>query len=775
MRFLFTGAPHRALGAAPALAGLGLLFHPAVGLGESPAAPGRSLEAVPPLAGAEQPSRTLCIALAGQPNVGKSTVFNALTGLDQHVGNWPGKTVEQKRGYLNRGAIQIELVDLPGTYSLTARSAEEEIVRDYLLFDLPDVVIVLVGAATLERNLYLAAEILAFHVPLVIGVNMMDMAEREGVTLRPDVLQSAIGVPVVPLTAARGEGLEALIESAVHAARDQAPGRVDRPQPRAEHRPIIHRLAQLLIGHSPRGGPDARADGSVGTFPEARGRRHDERGRHAARAWTGRHHGGRRTGEYHKRGPHTRCGLHRYPREWLATKLLEGDARLTAMARLELPQDSVEEFDQLLHAHEDAFLDIVGGRYDWIRHVTRAAITRRRPDSITLTDRLDRIATHPFYGLVVLSAILGFTFWLIYGLATPMVDLLAGGTQLLATWARPALDWLPSWLTGLIVDGLLSGAGMVLTFMPVMVLFFAVLGVLEDVGYFARAAYVMDRFMHAVGLHGKSFLPLFLGFGCNVPAALGTRILEDRRSRLLTLLLTPLVPCTARLAVIAFLAPAFFGARAAWVSFLLVVLNVVVIALLGLALGRVVPRQAPPAFIMELPLYHLPTARTLVRFVWHNTRSFVEKAGSIILIASAAVWALAHLPSGDPASSVLAWAGRGLEPLGALMGLGDWRMITALLTSFVAKENTIATLGVLFAGQAQHASLPVLVAAELAPAAGLAFLVVQMLFIPCAATLSTLRQEAGWRWALTSVLMQLVISIGIGIAVFQVASQFGYG
>jgi ferrous iron transport protein B len=611
----------------------------------------------------------------------------------------------------------LELVDLPGTYSLSAHSAEEEIVRDYLLFEPPEAVVVVVGAATLERNLYLVAELLAFNVPLVVAVNMMDVAAREGVELDLQSLQTALGLPVKALTAARYEGLAALLACAVATARGLRAAQAARPTPRPEHCPIICNLMQLLDGN----------------IPSA------------------------------------------YPLEWLATKLLEGDPRLTQMARASLPPHALAQLERVLHAHEDAFLDIVGGRYDWIRKVARAVVRRPRTDVVSLTDRIDRVATHPTWGLLALMTILGLTFWLIYGLATPMVNLLAGATQTLAAVARTGLAVWPAWLSGLAIDGLLSGVGMVLAFLPVMVLFFAVLGVLEDVGYFARAAYVMDRFMHAIGLHGKSFLPLFLGFGCNVPAALGTRILEDRRSRLLTLLLTPLVPCTARLGVIAFLAPAFFGARAALVSFLLVAFNILIISLLGLVLGRVVPRQAPPAFIMELPLYHLPVPRTLARFVWHNTRSFVEKAGSVILLASAGVWALSRLPTGDPASSVLAWAGRGLEPLGALMGLGDWRMLTALLTSFVAKENTIATLGVLFAGQAQHTPLPALVAAQLAPAAGLAFLVVQMLFIPCAATLSTLRQEAGWRWASVSVLLQLAISIGMGIAVFQIASRVGYG
>jgi ferrous iron transport protein B len=667
--------------------------------------------AVPPT------DRLVRIALAGQPNVGKSTVFNSFTGLDQHVGNWPGKTVEKKSAVVRCGSMRLQVVDLPGTYSLTAHSVEEEIVRDFLVFDPPDVVVVVAGAAALERNMYLVAELLAFDVPLVLAVNMMDVAAREGVTLDLAALESATGLPVVGLSAARGEGIDALMARAVEAAAPDSPDRAVRPSPRPEHQPIVRRLMDILRGKLP---------------PE-------------------------------------------YPLDWVAIKLLEGDAHLTRLARERLTAAGSVRLDDLLHAHEDAFLDIVGGRYDWIRAVTRTAVSRPRADIVSLTDRIDRVATHPVWGLALLAVILGATFWFIYGLAAPMVNWLAGGTQWLAAGLRAGMVGLPHWITGFLVDGLLSGAGMVLAFLPVMVCFFLVLGVLEDVGYFARAAYIMDRFMHAIGLHGKSFLPLFLGFGCNVPAVLGARILEDRRSRILTLLLTPLVPCTARLGAIAFLAPAFFGSRAALASSLLVGGNIAVIGVLGIILGRVLPRETPPAFIMELPLYHLPVPRSLGRFVWRNTRSFVEKAGSVILIASAVVWALSRLPNGDPSSSVLAWAGQGLQPLGALMGLGDWRMLMALLTSFVAKENTIATLGVLFASQTQNTPLPALVAAQLSLAGGLAFLVVQMLFIPCAATLSTLRQEAGWRWAAVSVMLQLGISVGMGIAVYQIVHGLGYG
>jgi ferrous iron transport protein B len=295
---------------------------------------------------------------------------------------------------------------------------------------------------------------------------------------------------------------------------------------------------------------------------------------------------------------------------------------------------------------------------------------------------------------------------------------------------------------------------------------------LEDIGYLARSAYVMDRFMHWMGLHGRSFLPLFIGFGCNVPAVMGARIVEERRARLLTILLTPLVPCTARMAVIAFLTPAFFGERAALVTWELVTLNIVILVFTGILINRVVFKGAHIAFIMEMPLYHLPNARTISLFIWNNTWAFVKKAGTIILIVSVLVWGLAYFPAGDIQISLLARIGRWMEPLGRPMGLDDWRPIVALLSSFIAKENTIAVLGILYSADSEL-GLARRVAAALSPSAALAFLVIQMTFIPCVATVAAIKQETGWRWTGFSVGLLLIISLCFGTLVYQVAHLAG--
>jgi ferrous iron transport protein B len=659
----------------------------------------------------------LTIALVGQPNVGKSTVFNMLTGLNQHVGNWPGKTVEQKTGVFHVDGAGINLVDLPGTYSLTANSEEERVARDYLISEHPDAAIAIVNAAALERSLYLVAELLALDTPLVIGLNMSDVAEQHGIHVEAHVLEAALGVRVVPLVAARNEGIRELVAAALAVIRDPAAFEPNRPAIRPEHQPVLDRLVAML----------------------------DD------------------------------CMCDRYGADWSAMKLLEGDAEVTAEVKDSVSPETWTEIHSLLLQHEDAYLDIAGGRYEWIGRMVRAAVTQPRAGAVTITDRIDRVATHPIFGLVLLLGIFGLAFAATYAIATPVSGWLSavvlGG---LTTLAQAVLASSPAWLKGLVIDGFIGGAGTVLTFLPILAIFFALLGVLEDVGYLSRGAYVMDRFMHLMGLHGKSFMPLFLGFGCNVPAVMGARILEERRARFLTILIAPLVPCTARLAVLAFLTPAFFGRGAAAATMGLVALNIVILAVAGVVVNKVAFKGEQTAFIMELPLYHVPNARTVGLYVWNNTTSFLKKAGTFILLSSAVVWALSHLPGGNVETSYLAAAGRALQPVGALMGLNDWRTVVALLSSFFAKENTIATLGVLFGAPAAGATLATQVAAVLVPAARLAFLACAMLFIPCLATVATIKQETrSWRWTAASIGLLLVISVGAAILLYQALSLLG--
>jgi ferrous iron transport protein B len=647
------------------------------------------------------------IALAGQPNVGKSTVFNLITGLNQHVGNWTGKTIEQKTGQFTHAGQTYHIVDLPGTYSLTANSEEERLAREYILKEHPDLVIVVVDAATLERNLYLLAEILLLPAPVVLALNMMDVARQEGIQVEPKVLESALGIPVVPMSASHGQGINTLIETAIQLLDGKIAYQPRRPSILPTHQSVLQSLTTQLTSFVP--------------------------------------------------AP--------YPPEWVALKLLEGDEEITSLMKNHVPAQEWEKIGRLLYQHEDAILDIAGARYEWIARMVRAAIVQPQVTRVGLTAQLDRILTHPLWGTLILIAILGCVFWLTYTIGSPIQGWLSDQVTWLADLLRVPLNIAPAWLSEMITTGLLGGLGMVLTFLPILAIFYTTLGLLEDTGYLSRAAYLSDRWMHQMGLHGKSFLPILLGFGCNVPAIYGARIIESKRARLLTILLVPFIPCTARMAVVAILTPLFFPNAATWVTWALVGGNLILLAGLGWLLHRFAFKDEHIAFIMELPLYHLPNPKTIGLYVWHNLIGFLEKAGKVILLASLIVWAFSYFPTGEIHTSYLGQIGQWLQPLGQSMGI-PWQALIAILTSVAAKENTIATLGILYG---DLNSLPNLIPAS----AGLALLVFQMLFIPCIGTIAAIYQETrSLKWTTFSVLLTLSLSIVAAIFVYQIGSLF---
>lgn len=659
--------------------------------------------------------KTRLVALAGQPNIGKSTIFNALTGLNQHVGNWPGKTVESKEGTFSYKNKAYRIIDLPGTYSLTANSPEELITRDYLITEKPDLVIAVISAANLERSLYLLAELVCLPIPIIIALNMMDVAEKDNIHIHTEILEQNIGLPIVPISATRPGEIHHLLDH-IHYTFEKnhftQPSKPALPEGLVSSHQQISRLVEPVI------------PGSL-------------------------------------------------PTDWVALKLLESDTAINEMVHSSLPAQEMPAVNEILSQHPSSLVEIASSRYEWIAGILSDAVIYPDENKPSLNERIDRITAHPVWGFFILGGILGLVFWLTFQIGAPIQAWM--DTALLTPLSEGTASLLggaPFWFRSLIVDGILGGVGSVLTFLPILVIFFASFGILEDVGYMARAAYVMDNLMQAMGLQGRSFLPLFLGFGCNVPAIMGTRVIDSRAARILTILIAPLIPCTARMAVVAFIAPAFFGTSATLVTWGLVTFSIIMMVLLGIVLNRVLFKGERSSFIMELPSYHIPNPRTIGLLVWQRSLSFLRKAGTIILGFSVLIWLLTMLPNGNLETSYMASLGKMIAPLGEWMGF-DWRLTVAILTSFLAKENSIATLGILFGGEGGQ-GLTSILSATYSTATALSFLVVSLLFIPCAATVSSIKQETNsWKWMWASIGIYLLLSITVGTITFNLFRWMG--
>ncbi|MDD3846840.1 MAG: ferrous iron transport protein B [Syntrophorhabdaceae bacterium] len=660
-----------------------------------------------------EPGRSLLVALAGQPNVGKTTVFNLLTGLSQHIGNWPGKTVERKEGVHRAKDTEIRFVDLPGTYSLSAYSEEERVTREFLIHEHPDITVLFVNASALERSLYLLTELLLLRSPVIVAVNMLDVAEAQGVRIDTGAIHASLGLPVVSTVATKNRGIKELLDEILKIAESTEGYNPKIPRVTEDHRDIYLRISELVREHVP--------------LP--------------------------------------------YTVEWVVTKLMEGDSEVTESFHGIVPGHIWNEIQTLLVEHEDALRAVVGGRYDWIEEATRAAVSRFKRGQVLMTDRIDHVLTRPSTGIPVLLAILAIVFLVTFAVGYPLQGYLESTVRSLGSAVEGALASEPQWIKGLLVTGIIGGAGSVLTFVPILFIFFFAMSFLENVGYMARAAFVMDRFMHIIGLHGKSFLPMCLGFGCNVASVLGARIVESRKARLLTIFLTPLVPCTGRLAVITFVTAAVFAGKALLVTWLLVTLNVIMLGVAGMLISRFLLREEPVPFIMELPLYHKPDFRTIGVVVWHRTVAFVKKAGTVILLFSIFLWIISNVPTGGIENSILGKAGVLLEPIGKPLGL-DWRMVVALLSSVIAKENSVATLGILY--NVGDQGLLAVLSSTIPHASAISFLVVLMLFIPCAPTIVVMKQEmADRKWFIISFVFMLLLSYAMGMAAYGLARAAG--
>ena len=639
----------------------------------------------------------MIFALAGNQNCGKTTLFNQLTGSNQHVGNFPGVTVDQKSGQV-RGQKDCTVVDLPGIYSLRPYTAEEIVTRNFILNQKPDCIINIVDATNLERNLYLTLQLLTLQTPTVLALNMMDELTGNGGSVDTTLLSELLGVPVVPICAANGEGVEELIEIAVRAARlRQKPSVYDFCPKGPVHR-CIHAVCHVIEDH-------AQAAGIAVRFA--------------------------------------------------ATKLIEGDEAIADELQLdpnelELIEHSVVQMEQERGLDRNAALADM--RYSFIENAVEQAVVKPRESREHLrSSKLDRVLTGKYTAIPVFLGVMLLIFYLTFNVIGKFLsDLLALGIDALTGVVDRALTayGLNPVAHSLIIDGIFKGVGGVLSFLPVIVTLFFFLSILEDTGYMARVAFVMDKLLRKIGLSGKSIVPMLIGFGCTVPAVMATRTLSSERDRNMTILLTPFMSCSAKIPIYGFFSAAFFPEHAALVMIGLYLFGILMGVLCALVLDRTAFRGRPVPFVMELPNYRFPSAKSVALLLWEKAKDFLQRAFSVIFLATVAIWFLQsfdarlNVVSAD-SESLLAMIGQLLAPLFRPLGFADWRCTTALISGFIAKESVVSTLQILLGGAA--------VTTLLSTKAALSFLVFTLLYTPCVAAIAAIRREVGSAWRAAAI------------------------
>lgn len=664
----------------------------------------------------------MVFALAGNQNSGKTTLFNQLTGSNQHVGNFPGVTVERKEGEI-RGHKGITVVDLPGIYSLSPYSSEEIVTRDFITKQRPDGIINIVDASNIERNLYLSLQLISLNIPMVIALNMMDEVRANGGTIRIEQMQAELGVPVIPISASRNEGVNELIEIAIRTFEDkQKPSRVDFCSGPV-HR-TIHAITHLVEDH-------------------------------AERACVSAH--------------------------FAATKIAEGDQPIIEDLKLseneiETIEHSVKEMETELDTDRKAA--IADMRYSFIDKlvadtVVKPEVSRQHQRSINI----DSILTNKYLAIPIFLGIMALVFWLTFGVIGSFLSrLLGSGISLLGDTVQSVLTsaGVNPVVISLVVNGVFAGVGSVLSFVPTIVVLFFFLSLLEDSGYMARVAFVMDKLLRKIGLSGRSFVPMLIGFGCSVPAVMSTRTLSSERDRKMTILLIPFMSCSAKLPIYGIFSMAFFPKHAALVMISLYVLGMAAAIITGLILKATAFRGKPVPFIMELPNYRFPSLKTVVLLLWGKTKDFLTRAFTVIFVASLIIWFLQTFDIrmnvvADSAGSMLAAIGRLIAPVFAPIGFADWRASTALLTGFAAKEAVISTLAVLTG--AGTSVLPAALTMIFTPLSAYSFLVFTLLYTPCVAAVSAISREMHSRWiAVGLVVYQTAIAWFLAFAVYQVGS-----
>ena len=652
---------------------------------------------------------TLTFALAGNQNCGKTTLFNQLTGSNQHVGNFPGVTVDRKSGAI-RNNPNTEVTDLPGIYSMSPYTSEEIVTRQFIIGEKPTGIINIVDATNIERNLYLTMQLMELDTPMVLALNMMDEMRGNGGTVRINKMEAMLGIPVVPISAAKNEGVDELVDHALHVAKYQErPGRMDfcseEDHGGAVHR-CIHGIIHLIEDHA-----------------EAAG----------------------------------------IPVRFAATKLVEGDQRIEAA--LKLDQNEKEMIEHIIVQMEqerglDRAAAIADMRFHVIHQLVEQTVVKPRQSKEQLRSaQIDRFLTGRYTAIPAFVGIMALVFYLTFGvIGLALQNLLEVGIDALTAAVDSTLTaWnVNAAVHSLVIDGVFTGVGSVLSFLPIIVTLFFFLSLLEDTGYMARVAFVMDKLLRRIGLSGRSIVPMLIGFGCTVPGVMASRTLPSERDRKMTILLTPFMSCSAKLPIYSLFAAAFFPEHAALVMVSLYFLGIAVGILMAILLKSSVFKGEAVPFVMELPNYRLPGLKNVVQLLWEKARDFLQRAFTVIFVATIIIWFLQSFDlrlslTADPQQSILAWLASGIAPLFAPLGFADWRVSTALITGFMAKESVVSTLTILYGSSAAFA-------AALSPAAAAPLLVFCLLYTPCIAAVASVKRELGGKWAFIMVANQCIVA-----------------
>lgn len=661
------------------------------------------------------------IALVGNPNSGKTTLFNALTGSNQHVGNWPGVTVEKKEGKIKYGEKEYKIVDLPGTYSLGAYSEDEVVARDFLLKGNPDIVINVVDATNIERNLYLTTQLIEMGARVVLALNMMDEAAAKDIEINLDALSKSMGMPIVATVASKRQGLSELVEKSVKAIEDQS-----------------FSSKSFTYG--------VNIDEALKSIKDLLG---DE--------------------DYD------------YPKDWIAIKLLEGDQEITSHMDKYASNGLKNKLNEIKATSSDFELAIVDKRYDFIGHILETSVSKPSEDKLTLTDKIDRIVTHKYLGLPIFGLVMFIIFQLTFAIGEDVfgefvADTIEGLGELLLVGLERINA--PAALSSFLSEGIFGGIAAVFEFIPLILVLYFFIGILEDTGYMARAAYVMDGFMRSLGLHGKTFISMIVGFGCNVPGVMSTRTLDNKKDRMIAMLINPFMSCGAKLPIYLVFIAAFFPDKGGIVLFALYALGIAMALIMGKIFSKTLFKGESSDFIMELPPYRLPSWRSVLRDMWDKVWDFIHRAGTAIFIMVSLLWILSRLPFGvEPYSqaSVLGKIGSFIAPIFKPAGFGTWEASVSLFAGIAAKEAVIATLGMVYAGVSEGSELINAIQGVFTPLTASAFMVMILFYTPCAATIATIKKETNsYKWPIFMAVYTFLIGWIAAVAVYQIGSLLGF-